>query len=244
MIKAIGALEQLQRIDLEISAIEEEEKTRRKEIDRLNAEIEKIDEELASLEPDLQPLEDRLAEYKELIRQNEEKIKKDEGRIGSVKNDKELNALNKGIRAATKANKQYEEELGNVQSRADELRARIEEKGAARAERAGEIEKLRAEAKEKASQWQNVKDEKARERESLKTDIRADVLRKYEAIRSRRGGRGLVPVKSETCQGCFIHIPPQVYIELKKGTDELIMCPHCHRILYFDRQGEENENRS
>lgn len=239
MIKAIGALEELQRIDLEIGAVEEEEKNYQKDIERLTEELEAVEEVLSGLTPDMETLDKRIAEYRDLIRQNEEKVKKDEQRLNDVKNEKELNALNKGIRAANKARKQYEEELGNVTSRADELRARVDEKKGLAEEKKAEIDRLTGDAEAKKPQWKAALEEKNQRRQALKSTIRPDVLRKYETIKARRGGRGLVPVKNETCQGCFIGIPPQVYIELKKGTEDIIICPHCHRILYFEHEDPE-----
>jgi len=43
---------------------------------------------------------------------------------------------------------------------------------------------------------------------------------------------GVVNVRHETCQGCFVHIPPQMFIEVQKN-NEIIRCPNCNRILYF-----------
>ena len=68
--------------------------------------------------------------------------------------------------------------------------------------------------------------------------MRPDIFKKYETIRAKRGGIGLAKVQDETCQGCYIHIPPQVFIILKRGVEELLTCPHCHRILYVDTQGQ------
>ena len=49
------------------------------------------------------------------------------------------------------------------------------------------------------------------EREKVIKDLNPSILKRYETIKSRRGGRGLAKVFNETCQECFIHIPPQVY---------------------------------
>ena len=48
---------------------------------------------------------------------------------------------------------------------------------------------------------------------------------------------GVVNVRQETCQGCFVHIPPQMFIEVQKNK-EIIRCPNCNRILYFEGEGK------
>src|SRR4030065_401326 len=90
----IKVLEQIQRIDLEIKAIEEEQKKSRDEIDaaevgsREFAEaVEEVSTEIDDLLSQIKALDDRIAE-------NAGKIKKDEGRLKERKNQKKLNALN------------------------------------------------------------------------------------------------------------------------------------------------------
>jgi len=42
----------------------------------------------------------------------------------------------------------------------------------------------------------------------------------------------VVEARGESCSGCFMSIPPQIFVNVKKNT-EIITCPNCHRILYF-----------
>jgi uncharacterized protein len=41
-----------------------------------------------------------------------------------------------------------------------------------------------------------------------------------------------VEARNESCSGCFMSIPPQLFVNVKKNT-EIITCPHCSRILYY-----------
>jgi len=70
------------------------------------------------------------------------------------------------------------------------------------------------------------------ERDQIAVNVRADVLKRYSAIRMRRG-LAVVTVRSGTCQGCNMNIPPQLYNTLQRGTS-LETCPSCHRIIYWD----------
>ena len=62
--------------------------------------------------------------------------------------------------------------------------------------------------------------------------VDGDLRRRYEMIFSRRGGVAVVAVRGGTCQGCHMHVPPQLFNELKKFRD-VRQCPNCHRILYW-----------
>jgi hypothetical protein len=73
------------------------------------------------------------------------------------------------------------------------------------------------------------------ERATLATGINALLLQDYERIFSRRGGVAVVALANATCQGCYMHVPPQMCLELQRSP-RLTFCPHCHRILFASRE--------
>jgi hypothetical protein len=69
------------------------------------------------------------------------------------------------------------------------------------------------------------------ERTALTTGINTFLLQEYERIFARRGGVAIVALANETCQGCHMHLPPQMCLELQRHP-RLTFCPHCQRILF------------
>jgi len=69
------------------------------------------------------------------------------------------------------------------------------------------------------------------ERTALTTGMNTFLLQEYERIFARRGGVAIVALANETCQGCHMHLPPQMCLELQRHP-RLTFCPHCHRILF------------
>jgi hypothetical protein len=69
------------------------------------------------------------------------------------------------------------------------------------------------------------------ERPALTSGINTFLLQEYERIFSRRGGVAVVALANEACQGCHMHLPPQMCLELQRRP-KLTFCPHCHRILF------------
>jgi predicted nucleic acid-binding Zn-ribbon protein len=57
------------------------------------------------------------------------------------------------------------------------------------------------------------------------------MLAKYEAVRQRSGGVGMVEVKGEVCGGCGTNLPERTLQALRE--DKLATCEACHRLLYF-----------
>ncbi|MBI3797610.1 MAG: hypothetical protein HY268_11680 [Deltaproteobacteria bacterium] len=68
-------------------------------------------------------------------------------------------------------------------------------------------------------------------RAALTTGINTFLLHEYERIFSRRGGVAIVALVNEACQGCYMHLPPQMCLELQRHP-KLTFCPHCQRILF------------
>ncbi len=69
------------------------------------------------------------------------------------------------------------------------------------------------------------------ERTALAAGVTPLLLQEYERIFSRRSGVAVVALANETCQGCHMHLPPQMCLELQRSP-RLTFCPHCHRILF------------
>lgn len=236
MIANIRLLEKIQRIDQETAAILDEEKYYLKEIDVAAEELKRLEDEKAKLLPEIEAITGLVREVEVKYREAQDRMARNEKRNSEIKNDKELKALTKETNEAKKAAKNLEDELKNLNSKLDAVKGAVASKDNEIDGRRSDTSRLTMEMEEKRPGWRDLIMEKNNERDALKAGVRPDVYKKYETIRTRKGGRALVSVKKETCQGCFIHIPPQAYIELKKGGDEIITCPHCYRILYVEEQ--------
>jgi predicted nucleic acid-binding Zn-ribbon protein len=70
------------------------------------------------------------------------------------------------------------------------------------------------------------------DRDKIAGGIKPDVLKRYGAIRMRRG-LAITTVRNGTCQGCNMNVPPQLYNVLQRG-DTIETCPYCHRIVYWE----------
>jgi len=62
-----------------------------------------------------------------------------------------------------------------------------------------------------------------------------------EYMKKLESGQGLavVEVKDSVCMGCNMNIPPQLYVEVRKG-EEIFTCPQCRRFLFFRYDQADN----
>jgi predicted nucleic acid-binding Zn-ribbon protein len=73
-----------------------------------------------------------------------------------------------------------------------------------------------------------------RTRDELARTIDRRWLHRYESA-LRRYGRAVVPVKDRVCLGCFVTLPSSASPPTE-GSDELLVCESCGRILYWLRE--------
>lgn len=59
------------------------------------------------------------------------------------------------------------------------------------------------------------------------------LLNRYERIKQAKGVRVVVGVEHRICGGCHMSLPPQVVVTAQAAT-EMVFCPNCGRILYYD----------
>lgn len=70
-------------------------------------------------------------------------------------------------------------------------------------------------------------------RSQILPEVDKNSLSRYERILQNKKGLAIVPVKGNSCGGCFMNVPEQVINDIKMH-DKLILCEMCARILYLE----------
>jgi predicted nucleic acid-binding Zn-ribbon protein len=231
-------LRELQKIDLDLKHIKEERERYPKEIKKLdekkNIEKEKMQKEKERIEL----LEKERRQKEGHLNLEQEKIKRAEGRMFEVKTNKEYQALLNEVDAIKEASSREEEEILKILDEIDELKKSLSKR---EKEVAVVMEKVEAEKKiiqEKMVQDDEIWKKRMERREVLTKQLESKLYKLYNTLKEKRRGVGVVSVKHETCQGCFVNVPPQMFIEVQKN-NALIRCPNCNRILYWEGDGKK-----
>lgn len=85
---------------------------------------------------------------------------------------------------------------------------------------------------------QKVKEEQKKiftQKEELVSKMDQKIISFYEKIRKWAKNTSVVPVTRQACGGCFIRINDKIYSDIIRS-DDIITCPHCGRILYFQEE--------
>ncbi|MBI5681891.1 MAG: hypothetical protein HZC45_01770 [Deltaproteobacteria bacterium] len=240
----IDLLEKIQMIDLEIDSTEEGKQYYPLEIEKIEKEIGVKRQELDALQTELNDMESAMRTIEDEITISVERIKKNENRMNIVKNEKELTAITKEINAAKRDKINKENEIIKLRGKRDEKRGLVTGKEEGIEQCLASIKGLENEFLEKEEKWDEALIRMKEERDVIAKQLPSSLIRKYDSIREKRNGMAVVKVKHGTCHGCYMSIPPQLYIQIRKGSNELIFCPHCHRILYFENFETEEKKHS
>lgn len=229
---------ELQKIDLELKGIKEEKDRYPKEMKKLD-ERQKIEKERIQMEKEkIESLEKTRRQKEGHLNLEQEKIKKAEGRMSEVKTNKEYQAMLSEIDTIKEANSRIEEEILQVMDEVDELKKDLSKREKEVGVSVEKIEAERGKLKEKMAYDDKIWNEQMERREVLSKEIESKLFKLYNTLKEKRQGVGVVNVKNETCQGCFVNVPPQMFIEVQKN-NALIRCPNCNRILYWDGDGKK-----
>jgi len=228
----IEILASLQNVDREIKEKSSARESLSSEIRKMEEVIEAKKAEVKTLKAEWADKDKRRQEKERLLQEESRKTMEKRMRMNRIKNIKELQALQREIELIKQSNAQMEEELIR-------LLEELEASGAVLKGKEEELKKFemdwgdkRKEIEEELARLEQGLQEASELRVNIAAQLDGDLIERYELIFSRRGGTAVVAVAEGICQGCYMNIPPQLCNEIIKG-ERLILCPSCHRILYY-----------
>lgn len=241
MLPELHQLIDLHEVDKEIHELTQD-------LNRLPEELKELDQEMAALETErtahLQELESLTGHLREMeaeVADLEEGIKASRQRLMDINKELELKAMLKEIAFR-------EDQRDQKETRVLEILEQVEAQKQALAEKDQALKNLKTDydrrAAEVSARLKDLEQQVAvlmEKRESLRTVLPAQLLKRYEFILRRRNGSAISEVRDGVCMACHMNILPQQYNDLQKG-EEIIQCPHCQRILYW--LGEEDEEEA
>ena len=225
------------------------------DINNIKSLLSKVPEELEVLERQRSEFEERIKDARNSIETLQKqyrtgesdsqaivsRMENEEGKLRSVKNNKEYQALLTGI-------EHLKTELAEIEDRMLESLEEIESaeetlSGQSAALKRFEVKLARERdaINQKADQAKKELDEKQKACSRLEDSIEPAFIKRYRHVRAtKEGGVAIAPVHNAVCKGCHMNIPPQVYNDLQRF-EALSICPKCQRIIYWEMDPSEEE---
>ncbi len=237
MREEIKRLTGLQAIDQELRSQEQELSKVSARVDDLQARVEQAAAEVEQLKAEERESALAKRELERTLAEGEVQIRNKRMRLNLIKNERELAALGHEVEVLKESNQRVEAELLTRMEGSDQHTSRLQELSAALERDRAELKVARKEIAGETEESRARIAARRREREELAGQINANLRQRYEMLFERRGGYAVVPVKSGTCQGCRMRIPPQLF-NLIQRYEAIHFCPNCQRILYHEADKE------
>ena len=234
----IEALAALQRVDQSLRENTQALQAGESRVAALEQAVQTHETAVAAIETELSGLAARQRDLEARLAAAETKMKDRRMRITRIRNDKELGLAKREVELLKEETSGLEVELIAVLEQVDAVTKRLE---AAQVELASLTTARDTEATQLRDTIGRLGAEIERDRGrrgELVEAVDGDLRRRYEMIFSRRGGVAVVPVRGGTCQGCHMNVPPQLF-NLIQRNEQLILCPNCQRMLFWQPEGEE-----
>jgi len=231
----IDTLVKLQEAESEIVRLESVLKKVEKEQSQVLKRQKEFEKALGELEESYNRVEAAYNECESEIEMLEQRIKTSNEHLRQVKTNKEYQAVKREIDDNSKRKEELENSLLRYIGEKEEKGQALEEK---RKEYEQLVEQIKAENEEIEKRSEDDRQllqecrEKSRE---MGEKIDPEIFDTFKKISRLNRGLAVAPVRNQACMGCFLNIPPQLFIEVQRG-NSLIMCPQCNRFLYFENE--------
>lgn len=237
----LKALEELQKVDVQIAQLVKSGSENPKRLAELEAELGSVRSAVEAERRRLDEVEKQKKTTEELLAADKDKVKKWEARLTEQRSPREYTALAREIDIAKKQNETGAEEIVELAKQVETVRDTLESKEASFADTESG---LRAEMK----QLRDAMDELEGRRKALESkrakaaqSVPAQMLKRYDIILKRRS-TVVVQVINGACSGCHMNLPPQLHNQLRTHA-RIDTCPSCGRMIYAAEAFEEAEEQ-
>jgi len=224
---------ELQELDLEIQRISDRLARIPTERDQVENEYKQYASEFLGLQSKHeQILKDRKQLETELaaVQEHHDKYKQD---LMRVTNQKQYETALREIDATKKHASALESEILKRMEEIDKLESDLKE-------RAPDAERKRGETDERLAALSIEREEAeakladlSESRNAIIARMPASLSSNYDRMSRRGRGQALAAISAEgVCTACRMKVRPKVFSDVRKG-DQLLMCEHCGRILYY-----------
>jgi predicted nucleic acid-binding Zn-ribbon protein len=219
------------------------------EIVRLKAVLAKVEKDKIKLASRLEQFEAAVKENREDLeriskscRDNEleikvvdERIIKSNETLRNVTTNKEYQLLLREVDDNKKRKDALESELIEFMDEKERCQSILDESEKEFAQIDAQVKSEQAEVEKQSSQDRSLLDEYETRQQEIGKNLDPVLMERFRRIAKMNNGSAVSRAIDQVCMGCFMNIPPQLYIEVQRG-NELISCPQCSRILYHEQE--------
>jgi uncharacterized protein len=231
VIEQLVALAKIAEIDAEALRADNELRDIPIRMEAIQGDVKKLSELLAAEKQQLQDADRLLGNADEELNNQSQALARSKAKGARVRNTREADAVERELETIRRLMKDREGERDSLREAIGKRRGSIDKHEREFAEFESYAKQEQQKAETRLAELTEVRNRILTGRSELVSKVPADVLRRYEMIRSKRQGIGVAAIKDSTCSGCFVVLAPQQVIAIQRAED-FAQCPRCQRILY------------
>ncbi|WP_300672987.1 C4-type zinc ribbon domain-containing protein [Desulfoluna sp.] len=229
----VDTLARLQKIETESARIQKKLKGTVSQTAVQGARLKELDIELEVAQEELAGEQKRYAAIEEEVVELNTRVVKSQEYLRVVTNNKDYQVLRREVDDNTKRVGELEETLIILLDELEGREKKMAEISEAHTAESEKVKSIENEIYNDTVEERETLEGMAREHEDVVKSLPPALLDHYEKLLKTTDRLAVVKVSGGVCYGCFMNLPPQQAIELKK-LGGLHHCPRCHRILYFE----------
>lgn len=239
----LSFLVELQKLDLKIHTLQDQQRKIPEQIKAAKFPLDEASKCLREITTSVEGIAAKRRSSEQDLSTQEAHIQKLRGRLTELKTNKEYQAHLFEIDLASKKNDVLQEEVLLILDQGQQKQKDLEniQVQVVEAEKTLTQDKARLEslALTLASELTQLE----QQQKKILALLDKSVYGRYATLKSNLKVLVIVAVREGICQGCQLQLPPQLFTEVKRS-DELLGCPYCHRILYWEEAIGDYNNLS
>jgi len=202
----------------------------RDEFEKVKGKFDKVDSEYIGLEGKRKKLEDTVGI------QNE-KVKNDESKLfsGTITSTKELENYQQEVAFLKQKNSEMEDQILELMIELEEVLEKVKMAQVEKDKAEANVSRIMSEIDEKTEVLKNIVEGLKKRRDDVISKVPSDYLKKYNDLKSKKGGIAVVVLKDDFCSVCNMQIPA-IAAEKIEDMDEVYRCPLCGRMAIIYRE--------
>ncbi|OQY33694.1 MAG: nucleic acid-binding protein [Spirochaetaceae bacterium 4572_59] len=184
---------------------------------------------------------DKIKALKHEMAEAERQREEFEKRMDVISTQREYEALEKEIKGATEREQKLRRDIQREERAVEDMLNNLqrEEQMISQQEEELKVEQEKNDV-QKVSKEDLLK-QLEKEESQVVPGMDEEILFKFERIIRNKSGLGIVPVSNGICNGCHMILPKQFVNDVRLGK-EILFCPYCSRILFFQENETEVES--
>ena len=162
-----------------------------------------------------------------------------EKNMDNITTHREYEALEKQISEASTKETDLRKELQKEEKNLAELNDILKSTEAMISSQDEELKNSKASLDEELNSYKNELEDLKNQENEIIPGLDQEILFKFERI-IQRNSDGIVAVKNGVCTGCHMILPGQYANEVREG-ENILFCPYCSRILYYEETDENSQ---